>query len=55
VRQIVMAAFERATTLLQQRREVLERCARELLVKETLDEAALRALTPELARQPVTN
>ncbi|HEX4854033.1 ATP-dependent zinc metalloprotease FtsH, partial [Arenimonas sp.] len=41
VRGIVMDAFARATALLQQRRESLERGARELLAKETLDEAAL--------------
>jgi cell division protease FtsH len=45
VRGIVMGAFDRAIALLQTHREVLERCARELLVKETLDEAALRELT----------
>jgi cell division protease FtsH len=48
VRGIVMKCFERATALLQQHRELLERCARELLARETLDEAALRALTGEL-------
>ncbi len=48
VREIVMGAFGRATALLQQHRAVLERCARELLVRETLDEAALRELMPEL-------
>ncbi len=45
VRAIVMGAFERASGILQRHRDVLERCARELLAKETLDEAALRALT----------
>jgi cell division protease FtsH len=45
VRSIVMAAFEHSTSILEGRRELLERCARELLTKETLDEGALRALT----------
>jgi cell division protease FtsH len=45
VRGIVMAAFEHSTSILEGRRELLERCARELLTKETLDEGALRALT----------
>ena len=45
VRDIVMQAFGRATTLLQARREMLERCARSLLQHETLDAEALRALT----------
>ena len=44
VRQTVMAGFERATALLVEKRELLERCARELLVHETLDEEALRTL-----------
>lgn len=53
VRSTVMQAFEQATHLLQDRREVLERCARALLTQETLDADALRALTsPPGARQP---
>jgi cell division protease FtsH len=45
VRQIVMTGFDRATALLEEKRDVLERCARELLKRETLDEQALRKLT----------
>jgi len=45
VRGIVMDAFDGATKILAQHREVLDRSARELLAKETLDEAALTALT----------
>jgi cell division protease FtsH len=48
VRRIVMDCFDRATAVLQQHSALLQRCARELLVHETLDEAALRALTAEL-------
>ncbi len=48
VRAIVMGAFERAIDLLRQHRDLLERCARELLARETLDEAALRTLTAPL-------
>jgi cell division protease FtsH len=44
VRRIVMDAFARTTALLQQQREALERGARELLARETLDEAALKSL-----------
>ena len=44
VRQIVMTGFDRATALLEEKRDVLERCARELLKRETLDEQALRTL-----------
>lgn len=49
VRQTVMDAFERATALLLEKRELLERCARELLVHETLDEEALRRLIQPLS------
>jgi cell division protease FtsH len=48
VRTIVMDSFARALGVLQRNRNVLERCARELLAKETLDEAAIRALTQGL-------
>ncbi|MFN3828989.1 MAG: ATP-dependent zinc metalloprotease FtsH [Tepidimonas ignava] len=48
VRRIVMDAFEQATALLQRHRDVLERGARELLARETLDEAALAELTAEV-------
>ena len=44
VRAIVADAFGRALALLQQRRDTLDRGARELLARETLDEAALHAL-----------
>ena len=52
VRAIVMGCFDRSTALLTQHRALLERGARELLAKETLDEAALRALTAELGGTP---
>lgn len=45
VRGIVMTAFAEATHILERHREVLDHAARELLVKETLDEADLRRLT----------
>ena len=45
VRGIVMDAFGRASEVLKRNRDVLERCARELLARETLDEAAIRELT----------
>jgi cell division protease FtsH len=48
VRTIVMDSFARALGVLQRNRDVLERCARELLAKETLDESAIRALTQGL-------
>ncbi len=48
IRAITGQAFERATTILQDNRAVLECSARELLEHETLDEAAIRALTTDL-------
>jgi cell division protease FtsH len=48
VRGIVMGAFARAIDLLMRNRDVLEHCARELLARETLDEAAIRQLTQGL-------
>ena len=48
VRGIVMQAFEAATGILVRHRDVLERTARELLLRETLDEAQLQALTTDM-------
>jgi cell division protease FtsH len=50
IRAIVMQAFDTATDILTRNRPVLERCAHELLQRETLDEAALRELTADLQR-----
>jgi cell division protease FtsH len=50
IRGLVMDGFERATGILKTNRTVLERAARALLDKETLDEAALRALAADLQR-----
>ena len=49
VRQIVQNAFERTAGVLRERREVLERAARRLLEKETLDEAELLQLAGQAA------
>ena len=48
VRGIVMSAFDRTAAILSGNREVLERCARELLARETLDEKAIGELTGDL-------
>ena len=45
VRSIVDGALQRSVQLLEERRDVLDRTARRLLEKETLDEAELAALT----------
>lgn len=52
IRRIVMSGFTQATGILQANRDVLERGARALLEKETLDETAIRALTQTLRRPP---
>ena len=54
IRGIVMAGFEHATAILMLNREVLTRGARALLDKETLDEAAIRALAMDLRRIDAT-
>ncbi len=51
VRGIVQTQFERALDLLERNRDVLERCARELLARETLEEEALKELTKGLKRE----
>ena len=48
IREIIKRVFDRAFGILDKNRPVLERCARELLTKETLDEAAIRELTRDL-------
>lgn len=50
IRGIVMAGFDRATAILGANRAVLDRSARALLERETLDETAIRNLTAELTR-----
>jgi cell division protease FtsH len=44
VRQIVAHAFSRSTSILGERREILEETARDLLARETLDETDLKAI-----------
>ncbi|MEQ8652074.1 MAG: ATP-dependent zinc metalloprotease FtsH [Kiloniellales bacterium] len=48
VRQIVSTVFDRVLSILQDNREVLERCAKALLEKETLTEVELRSLAQGL-------
>ena len=50
IRSIVMDGFEHATVILSANLDVLERGARALLDKETLDEAAIRELAQDLRR-----
>jgi len=50
IHRIVTAGFDRASTVLAANRAVLERSARALLERETLEEAAIRELTADLKR-----
>ncbi len=50
IRDIIKGVFDRAHRILDDNRPILERCARELLAKETLDENAIRELTRDLQR-----
>ncbi|MBB4039906.1 cell division protease FtsH [Microvirga flocculans] len=52
VRAIVQAAMQRTVKLLEERRDVLERTARRLLEKETLDEAELARLVGPAGSTP---
>lgn len=54
IRALVMDAFQRTYALLEANHDVLERCARELLARETLDENTIRALTDDLRRWALT-
>jgi len=53
IRTLVMNAFARTYDILADNRDVLERCAHELLARETLDEGAIRELTQGLRRAAV--
>jgi cell division protease FtsH len=50
IRAIVMGTFDRAYGILGRNRAVLDRCAKELLVRETLDQTMLAELTRDLAK-----
>ncbi|MFO1320707.1 MAG: ATP-dependent zinc metalloprotease FtsH [Burkholderiales bacterium] len=50
IRTIMKTVFARAFGILERNRAVLDRCARDLLARETLDEPAIRALTADLQR-----
>src|SRR5438067_3921616 len=53
VRQLVDAAFQKASGVLQQNRALLDRTAAALLETETLDEAAIERLKSEIVAGPV--
>lgn len=45
--------FARAHRILDDNRDILERCAAELLARETLDENAIRELTRDVRRPDI--
>jgi cell division protease FtsH len=53
VRGTVQSVMDRALAILRDKREVLERSARKLLEKETLDESDLAALVGPPAEPPI--
>ncbi|BBP06006.1 ATP-dependent zinc metalloprotease FtsH [Sulfuriferula plumbiphila] len=53
IRAIIKTVFARAFGILEANQPVLERCAAELLAKETLDETAIRELTKNLVAPPL--
>jgi cell division protease FtsH len=53
VKQLISDAFARATALLVSRRALLEEGSRQLLAKETLDEAELELLVKSEAKAPL--
>ena len=53
VRGVLQAALDRSITLLRRNRAVLDRTARALLERETLEEADIGALTGDLVGEPI--
>ncbi|MDX1605083.1 MAG: ATP-dependent zinc metalloprotease FtsH, partial [Candidatus Competibacterales bacterium] len=54
VRRIVQQVFDRTYAILERNREILDRCAAELLEKETLTDTELGELASDLEREPDT-
>jgi cell division protease FtsH len=52
VRELVETAYRRAEAILQRHRAVLDKGARDLLAKETLDEDEVHALFAAIAPRP---
>ena len=52
VRHIIEEAFSATMRILENNQDILERCARELLKVETLEEGRLKELTRDLRREP---
>ena len=52
IRDIIDRVYARTRAILERNRALLDRTAEELLARETLDEAALKALTADIAREP---
>lgn len=55
IRAIVMGNFDRAYRILELNKVILDQCAKELLIRETLEEDDIRKLTASLAVDAVIN
>ena len=49
IRQVIMGNFDRAYRILELNKVILDQCAKDLLIRETLEEVDIRKLTARLA------
>jgi cell division protease FtsH len=49
IRQVIMGNFDRAYRILELNKVILDQCAKDLLIRETLGEVDIRKLTARLA------
>lgn len=49
IRQVIMGNFDRAYRILELKKVILDQCAKDLLIRETLEEVDIRKLTARLA------
>lgn len=55
IRQVIMGNFDRAYRILELNKVILDQCAKDLLIRETLEELDIRKLTASLAVDAVIN
>lgn len=49
IRQVIMGNFDRAYRILELNKVILDQCAKDLLIRETLEEVDIRKLSASLA------
>ena len=49
IRQVIMGNFDRAYRILERNKVILDQCAKDLLIRETLEEVDIRKLSSSLA------